>query len=490
MKRTLTILGVLVFVGIIVTVLIACLIASAKNPEAMIRVVDAASKPIAGAIIDANGLRTKDGPYQANWYRWPAKSNSVKNLPITTGDDGVASVPYPKYVFEQIETGTICFSVSHRDFVTEGLERVVSTSTPAGAPLGVRLAGMWNWMRSKFAKSRPRPVVMQRGAILNLLYPENADDGSILSAQISNAEDQDFNFWDRSTPGKLTARKIPAGKHWIRALRQNKDESVWFSAFYEIIASPGRTNDVAVKLKPGVTLRGELADTVPRPVSKGRVVINVWPHGIKAADGAPRWHAWSPIREDGSFEIRSLPEGELEVVALSDGFISESGPGVSRMLYPQTHSIGSNDLTITVEMQQTACLEVWIKDDHGLPVNKATISTCPNVRYGDYLSTILMDDCYNDADNINPKANQKTDTTWGAVRDFNAVTDTNGYAILPNLPGHTDELSVEHPQFALPPTGTAMGGQSRSAQLQLITGKTNRVYLRLEPRSESVISHY
>ena len=81
-------------------------------------------------------------------------------------------------------------------------------------------------------------------------------------------------------------------------------------------------------------------------------------------------------------------------------------------------------------------------------------------------------------------------TTWGAVRDFNAVTDTNGYAILPNLPGHTDELSVEHPQFALPPTGTAMGGQSRSAQLQLITGKTNRVYLRLEPRSESVISHY
>src|SRR5882762_4225241 len=104
------------------------------HPVALLRVVDGAGKPIADAVIRPEGLRTKPGPYVSGWYGWRARESGVPNDPVKTDAAGYAQVAYPKYVFERIETGTLCLSVDHPDYVPDRPERVVATAPPAGAP--------------------------------------------------------------------------------------------------------------------------------------------------------------------------------------------------------------------------------------------------------------------------------------------------------------------------------------------------------------------
>src|SRR5207253_745195 len=103
---------------------------------------------------------------------------------------------------------------------------------------------------------------------------------------------------------------------------------------------------------------------------------------------------------DGSFQLDSLPEGNLEIVALCDGFVSTNGPGKFQTRYPQQHLIGTNDLTITIGMERTARLEVRVTDSAGNPLKGARVSTWPNVRYGEWSATILVGDCVNTSDRL------------------------------------------------------------------------------------------
>src|SRR6267143_126879 len=89
---------------VLLVIVLGLLIATApKHQVAIIRVVDASGKPLAGSVVRPEGLRTKPGPYVSGWYSWRADLNGVTNPPVTTDTDGYARVPYPKYVFERIE---------------------------------------------------------------------------------------------------------------------------------------------------------------------------------------------------------------------------------------------------------------------------------------------------------------------------------------------------------------------------------------------------
>src|SRR6266446_2403201 len=137
-----------------------------KHPVALIRVVDASGKPLAGAVVLPEGLRTKAGPYVSGWYGWRSDANGVTNPPVTTDKDGYARVPYPKYVFERIETGTLCLSVNHPDFVPDRPERIVATAPPAGAPWRVRVDYLRKLILHRALLARPEPIVLQKGAVL------------------------------------------------------------------------------------------------------------------------------------------------------------------------------------------------------------------------------------------------------------------------------------------------------------------------------------
>ncbi len=481
-------LAAVVFVALALVMLIAT---APKNPVALIRVVDASGKPVAGAIILPEGLRTKAGPYRSGWYGWRTDTNGVPNPPVVTGSDGYARVPYPRFVFERIETGTLCLAVNHPDFVPDRPERIVATAPPAGAPWRVRVQDLWDRIRHKALLVRPDPVVLQKGAVLKVTVPIDAANSqhTRVFAQVSGQTSEDTNFWSRPEPGVIVTRRLGAGLHTVRAVQLDSDGSAWFSDVVSITAVTGQTNELVAHLKRGAVVRGKLDDSVPRPVKNGRVVAHVWPQGSKPQGNPPQWHSWAAVQEDGSFAINSMPEGDLEIVSLCDGFVSTNGPGQSSMHYPQKHSLGTNDLAIVIGMEQTARLEVKVTDEAGRPVKDVQVRTWPNVRYGEWSARILMGDCYNTSDFLRAKPDKEF--SWRQpVLDFQGVSDGTGLAVLPNLPPKVKVLAVEHSQFALPTATTPDGRKHRQASFTLVAGQTNRLSLQLEPRERSTITHY
>jgi len=482
---------VLAAVGCVALGLAALIATAPKHPVALIRVVDATGKPVAGAIVLPEGLRTKAGPYVSGWYGWRTEGHGVPNPPVATDQDGYAPVPYPKFVFERIETGTLCLTVSHPDYVPDRPERIVATAPPAGAPWRVRLQDLWDRIRHKALVARPGPIVLQKGAILKVSVPVGtAGSGDTRwFTQVSGLANTDTNFWSRPEPGVMVTRRLAAGLHSVRAVGLDSDGSAWFSEVVPITAVTGQTNDLVLACRRGITVRGQLDDSVPRPVRQGRVVTHVWPPGLKPEEDPPQWHAWAAVQDDGSFSIHSLPAGDLEIVALCDGFVSTNGPGKFQMRYPQKHSLGTNDLALTIGMEPTARLEVKVTDETGQPLGDVRVMTWPNVRYGEWSATILASDRYTTSDFLLAKPDQRM--TWGQpVADFQGVSDSAGLAVLPNLPPDVKELAVEHPQFALPAVTGTDGSKHRQATFTLVAGQTNRISIQLEPRDRSTITHY
>jgi hypothetical protein len=195
------------------------------------------------------------------------------------------------------------------------------------------------------------------------------------------------------------------------------------------------------------------------------------------------------VNDGGDFSIQSLPEGNLEIVAMCEGFISTNGPGQFQTRYPQKHLLGTNDLAITIGMEPTARVEVRVTDDRGNPLKGVHVMTWPNVRYGEWGSVLLMSDCYNTADWLLPKTGS-TFSWRHEVPDYQGVSDADGVAVLPNVPATVNALAADHPKFILPAVGTAGTGKHRQFGMTLTAGQTNYVSIQLEPLEQSPITHY
>jgi hypothetical protein len=310
-----------------------------------------------------------------------------------------------------------------------------------------------------------------------------------LVEQISGSY-SDHDFWTEPAPGLLESHQIAEGKHTGRVVLIQTNGTVWFSEVVAFTAVKNKTNNLTLAVTRGASVHGQLDKTVPRPVKHGRVIANAWPTGLKPDDGPPQWHAWAAINEDGTFTVPSLPAGDLEIVALCDGFISTNGPGKFKFRYPQKHQLGASDLSITIGMEPTATLEVTLHDDNNNAVSNAVIATWPNVRWGEWGAVVFASDCYNTSDWASARDRIKN---WMKDRnpDFQSISDKNGIAIMSNLPPTTDALDVEHDRLALPVSTNGWAGQkTRTIQLSLTNKQANHLSLHLVPKEQSVISHY
>ena len=487
-KRFFVVAVLLCMAGLLVwTVLLA-----PRNPVALLQVVDGKGKPIGGAVIRPEGLRTKPGPYVSGWYSWQPEHHHVANSPVTTDAQGFARVPYPKYVFERIETGTLCLSVEHPDYVPERPEVMVAHAPPTGSPWRVWFDFALARVRHKVLVDRIDPIVLQKGAILRLsAKPGSSVPGAALYAQISSRMPPGSNFWLRPALGLLMTRRLAAGTQAIRAVQFESSNAVWFSPTIKIAATLGQTNELTVELQPGVSVSGRLDEKVPRPVRNGRVIAQVYPEGEMAQNYPPDWHAWAEIQADGSFQLNSLPQGQLELVAVCDGFVNTNGPGqFPHIHYPQKFSLGREGLTVTLGMEPTACLEVFVQDDQGKPLKGASVSCWPNIRYGEWSATIIGQDCYNTAEFFADDG--KKLKPWWERRPvaFQATTDISGVALIANLPAETTDFGVEHPRFVLPASDDGRGEKRRTGTVRLHPPETNRVSVRLEPVGQAPIAHY
>jgi hypothetical protein len=417
----------------------------------------------------------------------------VPNDPVTTDADGHARLPYPKYVFEKIETGTICLSIEHPDFVPDRPERMVNFAPPNRAPWRVWLDYVWGRVRHKALVVRPDPIVLQEGGILKLKVRKDSIGEGPFYAQLSGVNDADNSFWIRPAPSELVTKRLRPGPTCIRAVQFDTNGAAWFSPVTNITAVAGQTMEIEVELTRGATVHGQLDETVVRPIRNGKVIANVSPQGEKPQNNPPTWHAWSSIREDGTFDIGSLPEGTLEIVALCDGYVSTNGPGKdSTFHYPQVHTIERTDLSVTVGMERTCSLAVLVTDAQGKPLKDAQVSTWPNVRYGEWGATILGADDYNSADFVRNTEKGKGLMKWWLNRpaSFTATSDITGMALMMNLPKEAKEFSVTHSNFVLPARDDGSGQKRREASMRLSSGLTNRVTVQLEPVTRAPIAHY
>jgi hypothetical protein len=490
MRRTFLIAILLAVASLVILFFLA-----PKHPLAIIHVIDAAGNPVSGAVIKADGLRTKPGPYAHAHYGWPAASNGVPNVPVITSRKGVARVPYPKYASERLETGQISFSVDHPEFVPDRPFRTVTITPPSGAPWRVWLTHLLERIRFKAQAAAADPVILQRGATVKLAVRGHAIDVAQgrLVAQGSGSSWVATNFWLTPEPGVILTRRLAAGTQTVRAVWFDAGRRPWFTDVVTVMAISGQTQELTLDLKPGVTVSGKLDDVVPRPVVNGRMVARVTPVGHRLRDSPPLWHGWSPVAEDGTFKVHGLPAGDLEVVALCQRFVSTNGPGQFRTRYPQRHLLGSNDVEIVIGMERTAALQVQVTDEQGRAIRGARVATWPNVRYGEWSSTILLSDCYNSSDLYLDGAASRSD--WSSMSrkvegDFEATTDGSGTAVVPNLPVTVQSFAVYHADYVLPSKVTPGGDKQRYATVNLTAGETNTTSVQLERSGRSPIAHY
>jgi hypothetical protein len=341
--------------------------------------------------------------------------------------------------------------------------------------------------------TQPGPIVLKRGELLILKPAETLESVTELYAQTSSEGWYDNDFWDRTRPGVVATRKHAPGVHAVRLIGLNEDNELMFSDTVDVTIKQDVTNNVSLALKPAMTIRGKLSENVPRPIVNGRVVADIIPTGRAYRDHPPRWHTWTKVNEDGSFEMPSLPAGDLEVIALCNGFISVDGPGqrqssVSR--YPQKHTIGANDLDIVIDMEPTARLEVTVFDDNGRLLEGARVSTWPNVCWQNYGSTIFCSGLYKSVDRLRQLHEDQDDFLQNIPSGFFGISDANGVAVLSNVPVRQTSFAVEHKDYVLPKLEIGETAPRRQASMVLEPGAVTRISVVLEPRDKDPQRHY
>ena len=464
-----------------------------RNPIAVIEVVDVRGKPIPGATVKPYALRPKPAGGQSGHYLWTKDRYDISPEPVVTNETGTVNVPYPTFVVERVETGKITVSIKHPEYISDTQDIVVSTSPPRGAPWRVRMNFIIDRLDGGAVVTRTNPLVLKCGELLILKPAETLESVTELYAQTSSEGWHDNDFWDRSQPGVVVSRKHSLGVHAVRLIGLNEDNELMFSETVDVTIKQGVNNSISLALKPARTVRGRLSEDVPRPVVNGRVVVNIVPAGRTSRDSILSWHAWTGVNDDGSFEMPSLPAGDLEVIALCDGFISVDGPGQrqsSVIRYPQKHTIGANDLDIVIDMEPTARLEVTVFDDNGRLLEGARVSTWPNVCWHNYGSTIFCSSLYKSVDRLRQLHEDQDDFPRDIPPGFFGISDANGVAVLSNVPARQTSFAVEHKDYVLPKFGIGGTAARRQASMVLEPGAVTRTTVVLEPRDKDPQRHY
>jgi hypothetical protein len=459
------------------------LLSKPATPVALLTVVDSGGKPVPGAVITPDGLRAKkDGSH----YGW--RDGDPK--PATTDRAGIARVQYPFYVTERLETSEISFEVDHPDFCPDRPFAVVDPSPPKNARFKEKAKYWWSRIVGRQITSRPAPIVLKRGAIVELTCGAAADGITSIKPQFTSAAWPSGKFWLETGTNVFVSKRVTPGTNWGRLLGFPRAGTIHFSDCVPVIAISGQTNRLRLDLKPGLTLRGRLADSVPRPVTNGRVVTRTFSPSDSAAPRPLTWLAWCLVDSDGTFIFESLPPGDVNLIVLCDGFVSQndSRNPMARRRTPQVFTV-THDADVVVAMEPTATCEITVLDDAGQPVENAEVALWPNVTWGRSGSTIFADPLVNSEDSFRSGSRPDWQKSWPGL--FKGQSDKNGVAVVTNLPAYSanQSFAVEHENFEMPVTRDRSGDGHRYGIIYTGPGETNRVTVRMQKKGTQFIEH-
>lgn len=415
---------------------------SASPGQLVIKVVDEAGKPVEGAKVVPFGISALPNAASTYLYaRWDARSEKysygVPPQPAMTDAAGEARLAFPKRIRSQYEgaeadmdTCAIILAVYHKNY-----SPAVEQSYPTD--------------------KAHAPLVLHPGATLKL------------SGYISSPEAIVTNVWpqvsDWNVPldevaqvdkGLCTIRGLPVGPHYIRLVYWPAKGAPRFSDPVLVDAKPNQTRTLNLELKAPMRLEGELDESVPRPVHNGYVQVHVsYPAEFHSDAGYSRWDDWARINEDGTFRIDALPQGAVQVIGVCDGFTwqipgadTEEGYGVSAL--SQEFAPQGDTAHVRLKMQPAATFKVSVVDPEGRPIVGAKVSSYPLARW--FSSRVqVVDPLRRTADEIRRTAADGKMPPLSWVHYYDAVTDSQGIAVLHNLPAYGKPIfvSVEHETY-------------------------------------------
>jgi hypothetical protein len=450
--------------------------AKVEFDKVLVVVQDEDGKPIEGATILPTGFRVK-GIHGADAYGWITKLFGPPEKAVTDGE-GKA---YVKYLVEGIPeekefTGALILSFSHPDFASVLLQSysVDESEKPVQLTHGIHLE-----ISGYFGKDhQPVPELIPN-----------------LNEEIIHQDD-----WLKETNSTFGFNKLSPGTHLIQLMGRLHTGEIVYSDSFSFTATKGKDYNFALEMKPGIRVEGRIDDQVPRPVKNGRVLISVrtkefpaWNNYADVEDILNRypnfrnWQSYRPIAEDGTFTFESVPPGSLDVIVHGDGFASQSGGDFERkdgtklikvhnFALPQAFPLVAPMTKIEVVTERTATLELTAKTKQGMPIEGVSIYLNPNV--------VRMGGIFGDM----RKSSEAPFVILPPLSDvpYSAMTDSNGFVVIHNVPSISGSMEVEHPTFQMP-LQDPKGWRDRNIRMTFSAGATNSYQLILEPKGADFI---
>jgi hypothetical protein len=433
-----------------------------------IRVVNPEGEPVASARVEPWAIRSQQG--HGSW----APEGQGRSTPpkLTTDAKGEVVIPFPRFADRdgKFPVQEITCRVDHPDYAES-----VYNDVPVGE---VELADV-------------HVITLKRGDQITIaaLTEEGPLPIEHVYAQWSSPSHGGSNNTFVTSDGMRRLPRLAAGPELLRLayLPKNDDETM-FSIVHELTLTEGKRRRLRVYLEPAARVEGRLNAAVPRPVTGGRVVADVI-HRLQGTDEyeSLHWRTWSEVRADGTFSLPPLPAGELQVIALCDGFIAQSGlqPAfvdepvplfASPFLRPQVFTVAGGRNEIELAMTRTADCRFHVVDPDGQPIESAHVAFWPNVGWWAGGSQIYCSPRINMAERI--KQGDKAPPIDMTDRHFAATTDARGIALVKNIPSGDRPFAVTHEGWEL----WVDADRYQSGRVTLKAGETAEVKLAMQPR--------
>ncbi len=453
---------------------------------AAVDVVDEDGKPVEGCTLIGIGLRSHQDP--GTGYGWAVKNHGPHPVAVTDAD-GQAELAWPRWVerTHEVTTAKISVMADHPDYCLIGHQDV---DVAVGA-------------RTK--------VTLKRGGRLRLhaFRPGEKKPLTDFRAQISGHYDS-LRTWQDVTggPAGRISPAMEAGPRLIRLIQPEGDGTLLFSDLLRFESKVGVVEDRLLKLKPAMTVRGQLSSNVPRPVRNGFVVAIVADQIAKDEYQAESvdWQTWRPIDEDGTFEVNMLPPSDkVRLLAFCDGYVSKQprkeqlpqhlkrfGDGIGSFSLPQFFSLTErSDAVFTVEMEQSATCRLKVVDAEEKPIEGVSAGLFPNVVYSSG-STIFGTSHRSEDAMFEPRMTilgmlkkwqdyfpqeERDEVSPILQPTFYAKTDADGVVVIENLPPRSPQgLFAQHEKYV--PAGTKPPYRLQQ-QIRLKPGETSEARIRM-----------
>ncbi len=334
--------------------------------KVVVQVTGPDGKPMEGAMVTPTGLRSEQSP--GSGFSWMEKEHGPLAT-VLTDAHGMAEILYPKWTMlnSAMLTSGIGVAVEHPDFVSQWYVE---------CPIG----------------SSARLVQLSEGGRVRLrvIRTDRTDPVSDFVANISGENYR--KEWTLDGEARVSP-VLSLGERFCRVIHFDKEDGTQFSELIRIHSAAGKTEEIEVRLQPGLKVSGRLSGSVPRPMSNGFVIAVVADETIDGVfEKCLSWQDWVAITEQGDFEFAALPPtSEVRLLAFCDGFVSRQPVPADlpeHMLrnhawcsMPQFFKVHGSELVAEVAMEPAASARFQVGNAGGQPLEGVEVAVSPNVIY-------------------------------------------------------------------------------------------------------------